>query len=120
MNVDLNKTDLIRLIKGTQPDYAQMDELNAYGQYWEGSTQAWVWSEHALSTLSEEDMWHVYKIVSKPPTQSNYSKYEDQQRKDKLKEIAEVQAVLEDGIIRDNQWQIDAARKEIERLRGEL
>ena len=113
MNVELYKIDLIRLIKGTQPDYGQMDDLKAYGEYWEGSTQAWVWSDHALSTLPEEAMWDVYKIASKPRQQ-------DQKRKNKLREIAEVQAVLEDGIIRDNQGQVDAARKEIERLRGEM
>lgn len=111
MNVELDKIDLIRLIKGTQPDYAQMDDLRLYGQWWEGSTQAWVWSEHALSTLPEEAMWEVYKIASKPRRQH-------QQLKSNIKEIAEVQDVLEDGIIRDNQGQIDAALKEIERLRG--
>lgn len=63
MNVELDKTGLIRLIKGTQPDYAQMDKLKLYGQWWEGSTQAWVWDSYALGTLTEDTLWSLYKSL---------------------------------------------------------
>lgn len=116
MNVDLDRTDLIRLVKGSQPDYGQMDQLKAYGQYWEGSTQAFVWDSYALAKLSEEQLWEVYKIAS----ESNAPEYRRTKQDVINKEIKEVEAILEDGWSRGSTRQIEAAEQELVRLKGLL
>jgi hypothetical protein len=115
VNVNLDITDLIRLVKGSQPDYGQMGQLKAYGQYWEGCTMSFVWDSYALAKLSEEQLWEVYKIAN----ESSAHEYRHTKQDVINKEIGEVEAILKDGLHRGSQSQIEAARKELERLKSE-
>lgn len=109
MNVDLNKTDLINLVMGFDPHYSQMDER--YGQYYGGFNDYWKWDSHKLSQLSESYLWSFYQRLKEPIV----SCVEDKRQK----EIQEIEAILEDGLHRGSQSQIEAARKELERLKSE-
>lgn len=108
MNVDLNKTDLITLVMGFDPDYSQMDER--YGQYYGGFNDYWKWDSHKLSQLSESNLWGLYQKLKEPIVRHN--SVEDRLQK----EIEEVEVILEEGIKRGGKGQIEAAEKELGRL----
>ena len=114
MNVDLNKTDLINLVMGFSPDYSQMDER--YGQYHGGFNDYWKWDSHKLSQLSEDDLWSLYQKLNEPVIKNNHQACVEDNRQ---KEIQEIEEILDDGLHRGSQSQIEAARKELERLKSE-
>ncbi len=106
MNLDLDKTDLIHLVMGFDPDYSQMDER--YGQYYGGFNDYWKWDGYKLSQLSESDLYGLYQKLKEPIV----SCVEDRIQK----EIEEVEVILEDGIKRGSKGQIKAAEQELGRL----
>lgn len=110
MNVDLDKTDLISLVMGFDPDYSQMDER--YGQYHGGFNDYWKWDSHKLSKLSESELWSLYQKLREPVVRC----VEDRLQK----EIQEIEAILEDGWRRGCTRQIEAAEKELIRLKSHL
>ena len=106
MNVDLDRTDLINLVMGFDPDYSQMDER--YGQYYGGFNDYWKWDSHKLSQMSESDLWGFYQKLKEPIVSSVEYRLQ--------KEIYEIEEILEDGWSRGNTRQIEAAEKELGRL----
>ncbi|MNR05496.1 hypothetical protein D3C85_1215300 [compost metagenome] len=108
MIIDLTKKDLIRMVCGCSPSYENMDDR--YGQYWGGFCDKWEWDSHKLNKLSEEGLWQLYQKLNEPPPKPKYVLEIE-------KKIAEVQAIMEDGIARNNKGQELSAKYEIERLR---
>ena len=78
---------------------------------------SFVWDSYALAKLSEEQLWQVYKTANEYiPNTTEYRRT----KQDVInKEIEEVEAILKDGWSRGSQSQIEAARKELERLKSE-
>lgn len=62
MTINLDKKDLVSLVKGTDPDYNVMDNMSVkpYGRY-NGSYGTWTW-EDSLHSLSEEKLYSIYVI----------------------------------------------------------
>ena len=60
MKKNLDKTDLISLVKGTTPDYSIMDDdlIKFCGQMVGAPNEKWQWG--SLRRLSEETLWDVY------------------------------------------------------------
>jgi len=65
MNIDLNKKDLINLVKGTSPYYDEMEHplVQANGSYTGGFVDKWSWNRYDLEELSKKDLWRLYNIV---------------------------------------------------------
>jgi len=65
MTVELNKADLICLVKGTSNiiGYGLMDYLSPIGKLTGFPNEHWVWDDNALLTLSEEDLYEIYNHI---------------------------------------------------------
>lgn len=64
MLIELNKNDLISLVKGTIPsdETRELPFVKDNGFYsWKYDT--WTWSD--LSRLSEEELFYLYKLIRK-------------------------------------------------------
>ena len=63
MIVELNKEDLISLVKGIKPDYKWFKEplVSRCGNYVGGLVDDWFWNSN-LEDLSEEELWELYTI----------------------------------------------------------
>lgn len=114
MLIEVTQTDLVRLIRGYQPDYSQMESLKRYGQYYDQRC-TWDWNTFVLSKLSEEELYSLYQKLNEPLPKSSWQLFQE----DKQKEIDEIQCILDDGIKRGNQGQIKAAQEELERFKRE-
>lgn len=109
MLVELDKTDIIRLITGLSPDYDQMDDR--YGRYCGGFKDEWKWDWYKLADLSEAQLWEYYqKLIAPRPRQIEPIVEKNNSV------ILEMQAILEDGIMRGNAGQVQAAQDELKRL----
>lgn len=121
MLVELDKTDLVRLVKGYEPDYSQTDER--YGTYCGGFNDYWTWDIGKLHDISEEDLWDFYQNLKNPVQKTvvinGHRTVKETKEEIVIREIAEIQEILEDGVHRGNQGQVDAALEELERLRNE-
>lgn len=62
MYVELDKKDLIALVKGTAPNYKVMEYMNNIGRYLGGMNDRWVWDDSKLGNLSEKTLYKVYTI----------------------------------------------------------
>lgn len=62
MLVELNKDDLIRLVKGSTPKNNMMGEYSRldYGNYIGGFVGEWIWSSFMLEKLSEEELYKIF------------------------------------------------------------
>ncbi len=65
MILDLNKNEIICLIKGTSISYAQMDipKIKWCGNYRGGFHDDWQWDVSKLKELTEEQLMDLYKII---------------------------------------------------------
>ena len=62
MKIDLDKNDLIRLIKGVDPTYDQMElKVCKYHGTYEGSYGRWSWNYMAFDKYTEEELLEFYK-----------------------------------------------------------
>lgn len=62
MNVDLDKLDIIQLLKGIGPgSYDDMTLCGGYGEL--GRGEQWVWDNEALRAASEESLWALYQTL---------------------------------------------------------
>ena len=61
MIVDLEKEDLISLVKGKSPSYEIFGNslVKSCGSY-NGSHGTWSWSDHSLNELSEKELFELY------------------------------------------------------------
>lgn len=61
MEYELNKSDLISLVKGSSPYYSVMDDnlIRNCGQYYDN--KGWSWNEHKLNQLTERQLWRIYQ-----------------------------------------------------------
>ena len=69
MTVELNKEDLICLVKGTSNmiGYSLMDYLQPIGKLTGFPNEHWVWDDSELKKLTEEQLYEIYcHIVKKP------------------------------------------------------
>jgi hypothetical protein len=64
MIVDLNKIDLIALVRGTSPDYDLFNKLKEYGQYFD--VTGWRWKMDTLKKLSEQQLYDLYLLIQYP------------------------------------------------------
>jgi len=65
MKVELQKTDLVNLVMGCEPDYKYIDEFtkNNYGWIVGGLHETWYWKRGVLEDLNEQELWHLYQIA---------------------------------------------------------
>lgn len=61
MKMDLDKKDMISLVKGTAPNLLIMDNplINKYGNF-RASYGTWDWNYRAFDNLSEEELLEIY------------------------------------------------------------
>lgn len=66
MNVELDKQDLIRLVKGTSNEigYELMDYLKPIGKLTGFPNEKWYWDEQALKSMTERQLYIVYKKIT--------------------------------------------------------
>lgn len=64
ITAQLDKNDLITLIKGSQPTHKAMDVsiINMHVSY---SDQYGTYSWHGLEDFSEEQLWYIYSLIKK-------------------------------------------------------
>lgn len=62
MIVDLDREDLVALVKGTSPNYKVMDDpiIKRAGRYIGGFHDKWEWNLSASDDYNEEELWHMY------------------------------------------------------------
>jgi hypothetical protein len=62
MIVELDKEDLLSLVKGDSPHYDLFTEFEKeeHGRYVGGFTDDWRWNISALMRLDEEKLWEIY------------------------------------------------------------
>lgn len=65
MKLELDKEDLIRLVKGTSSEigYDLMDTLKNIGELTGFPNERWYWKEHVLKNMTEEQLYNTYKII---------------------------------------------------------
>lgn len=63
MTVNLEKSDLINLMKGIKPHYDIFDHplIKGNGCYIGGFFDNWIWNSN-LEYLSEEEIWQIYQL----------------------------------------------------------
>ncbi len=64
MILDLDKQDLITLVKGSEPNYSAMDHylVKASGQMMGAPGEKWQWNEHVLENFSKNELLVVYQV----------------------------------------------------------
>jgi len=64
MKVELDRDDLVSLVKGTYPSYEIMDSplIRLSGKYVGGFHDKWVWNDKFSPVLTEDNLWEMYNI----------------------------------------------------------
>lgn len=64
MVLDLDKKDLINLVKGSSPNYEVMEHplVEKSGRYTGGFVEKWDWREYRLKEMTEEELVELYNI----------------------------------------------------------
>lgn len=64
MHLELDKDDLVSLVKGTSPYYTAMDHplIQRYGHHSGGHLDSWTWVTNSLRGCTEEQLLEIYKI----------------------------------------------------------
>lgn len=64
VTVELDKDDLIYLIRGFDPSYEQMKHflIEPYGEYEGGFHNRWEWDYHKLMECNEELLLSIYNV----------------------------------------------------------
>ena len=67
MTVELDKQDLIALVRGTEPSYEQMEHplVRIHGRYVGGFVDRWEWNISSLEELSEKLLWQIYQYCKR-------------------------------------------------------
>lgn len=67
MKVDLNKQDLISLIKGVtlKHDLVKNPAVQSVCYYVGGFNDRWYWDNGSLNQLSESELWEIYQLCKK-------------------------------------------------------
>lgn len=62
MHLDLDKNDLISLVKGSQPNFSVMihPSVQKYGN--ESPYRGWEWDNHRLKECNEDELLNIYTI----------------------------------------------------------
>lgn len=62
MEINLDKQDLIALVKGQTPNYSVMDdpEIKRNGRYTGGFHDKWDWESYNLEKESEDTLYSIY------------------------------------------------------------
>ncbi len=64
MKVDLDKKDLIAMVKGISPYYSLFNDtfVRQCGTYTGGLIDKWDWNIYKLETLTEKDLFGLYTL----------------------------------------------------------
>lgn len=63
MNFELDRKDVISLLKGTEPHYSVMDKIpNDLGSYFGGFKDEWQWNNNIPEKYSDEELLDLYLI----------------------------------------------------------
>lgn len=67
MTVELDKKDLVSLVKGIWPSYSIMDDpyIRQLGSYSGGMLDEWSWNSYKLEELTEETLFKLYQFIKK-------------------------------------------------------
>lgn len=67
MKVELEKKDLIIMVKGASPSFEVMNHplVSKCGRYFGGFSDTWYWSQVDLEKLTEEQLWETYQVCKK-------------------------------------------------------
>lgn len=67
MLVDLDKKDLLRLVKTTSPAYSDYEHpmIKSFGSHVGGMTDRWEWNNR-LGLMTEPMLWEVYLLCKLP------------------------------------------------------
>lgn len=64
MKVDLDKIDIISLLKGTTPSFSVLKNIpEDLGRYYGGFEERWVWSISEHTQYSEEFLYDLYLTI---------------------------------------------------------
>ena len=65
MNIEIDRTDLINMIKGTNPSYDLMTQpmIKLLGSFTGGFSDRWNWNYSFPTELSDEDLFEVYTLL---------------------------------------------------------
>lgn len=65
MKAELDKKDLVSLIKGTSPAYSLFEDelIKSCGHYVGGFVDEWQWDEFALGRLSDNQLLELYRKI---------------------------------------------------------
>ena len=81
MQINLEKKDLINLVKGITPYYNVFNEplVKQCGSYYGGHDISWEWDYFKLKNLSEKALYDLYKICKNSWNDTCLQKYEDEE-----------------------------------------
>lgn len=67
MTVELDKKDLVSLVKGILPSYQLIDDpyIRQLGSYRGGSVNEWSWHVYKLEELTEETLFKLYQFIKR-------------------------------------------------------
>ena len=101
MIVNLDKTDLINLIKGIEPPYSMLNQLTKknLGKMWGGHNETWEWNKYALEELTEIELFTFYQLIRKEKDKLNdiSVSYELEEIEENLQEISDQ---IQDSILK--------------------
>lgn len=65
MNIEIDRTDLMNMIKGTNPTYELMEHpmIKLLGSFTGGFSESWNWNYSFSSEFSNVDLLEVYTLL---------------------------------------------------------
>ena len=74
MTTELDRRDLISLVRGIEPDYSVFDNplVKKGGYYVGGMHDKWVWELGRLYHLDNDTLWELYNICKKSKGDDDY------------------------------------------------
>lgn len=65
MITEIDKIDIVNMLKGTAPPYELIEELekSGVGNFTGGFSDGWRWNEFELKTKSEQDLFEIYTKI---------------------------------------------------------
>jgi len=67
MTLELNKDELVTLVKGLEPSYILMNKYSkmGLGDYIGGFVDRWTWDKYGLQELTEEELYNIFQECKK-------------------------------------------------------
>lgn len=64
MVIELEKEDLVNLVKGSNPHYNVMNDslIKQCGSFIGGHHDRWEWDNSSLEKLTESQLWQMYSV----------------------------------------------------------